>query len=29
VEIYENATRLHDDDWLEASFEDQISGWQE
>jgi hypothetical protein len=29
VEQYENATRLHDDDWLEASFEDQISGWQD
>jgi hypothetical protein len=29
VEIYENAARLHDEDWLEASFEDQISGWQE
>lgn len=29
VEHYENASRLHEDDWLEASFEDQISGWQE
>ena len=29
VEQYENASRLHDDDWLEASFEDQISGWQD
>lgn len=29
VEQYENAARLHDDDWLEASFEDQISGWQD
>lgn len=29
VEQYENATRLHDDDWLEAGFEDQISGWSE
>jgi len=29
VEVYENATRLHEDDWLEAGFEDRISGWQE
>ena len=29
VEAYENATRLHEDDWLEAGFEDRISGWQE
>lgn len=29
VEQYENASRLHDDDWLEESFENQISGWQE
>jgi len=26
IEQYENATRLHDDDWLEAAYEDQISG---
>ena len=29
VEQYENSTRLHDDDWLEASLEDRISGWEE
>ena len=29
VEQYENASRLGDDDWLEAGFEDQISGWGE
>jgi hypothetical protein len=29
VEAYENVTRLHDDDWLEANFEDKVSGWQE
>lgn len=29
VEQYENAARLHDDDWLEAGFEDQVSGWGE
>ena len=29
VEQYENASRLHDDDWLEAGFEDRISGWDE
>jgi len=29
VEQYENASRLHDDDWLEAGIEDQISGWGE
>lgn len=29
VEQYENAARLHDDDWLEAGMEDQISGWGE
>ena len=29
VEQYENASRLHDDDWLEAGFEDRISGWGE
>jgi hypothetical protein len=29
VERYENASRLGDDSWLEAAFEDQISGWDE
>jgi hypothetical protein len=29
VEQYENASRLGDDDWLEARLEDQISGWGE
>jgi hypothetical protein len=29
VEQYENSSRLHDDDWLEASFEDSISGWED
>ena len=29
VEQYENASRLGDDDWLEAGIEDQISGWGE
>ena len=29
VEQYENATRLHEDDWLEAAYEDQVSGWGE
>ncbi len=29
VEQYENASRLGDDEWLEAGFEDQISGWSE
>ena len=29
VEQYENASRLHDDDWIEAAFEDQVSGWEE
>jgi hypothetical protein len=29
VEQYENASRLHDDDWLEAAWEDRISGWEE
>ncbi len=28
TEIYENSSRLHDDDWLEASWEDRISGWE-
>lgn len=26
VEQYENASRLHDDDWLEMDFEDRVSG---
>lgn len=26
VEQYENATRVHEDDWLEANFEDRTSG---
>ena len=29
VEQYENAARLHEDDWLEAAYEDQVSGWSE
>lgn len=29
VEAYENASRLHDDDWLESKIEDDISGWEE
>jgi len=29
VEQYENSTRLHDDDWLEAAYEDQTCGWEE
>jgi hypothetical protein len=29
VEQYENASRLGDDDWLEARIEDQVSGWDE
>jgi len=29
VEQFENASRLHDDDWIEAAWEDQISGWEE
>ena len=29
IEQYENAARLGDDDWLEAAFEDQVSGWGE
>ena len=29
TEQYENASRLHDDDWLEAGWEDHISGWEE
>jgi len=27
VEQYENASRLHDDDWLEAAYEGAVSGW--
>jgi hypothetical protein len=26
VEQYENASRVHDDDWLEAAYEDRICG---
>lgn len=29
TEQYENASRLGDDDWMEAVFEDSISGWDE
>lgn len=29
VEQYENASRLGDDGWMEAAFEDSISGWEE
>jgi hypothetical protein len=29
VEQYENASRLGDDSWLEAAYEDSISGWDE
>ena len=29
VEQYENASRLHDDDWLDHAYEDRISGWDE
>ena len=29
VEQYENAARLGDDSWLEAAYEDQVSGWGE
>jgi hypothetical protein len=29
VEQYENASRLHDDDWLEHAYEDRVSGWEE
>ncbi len=29
VEQYENAARLGDDGWLEAAYEDSISGWDE
>jgi hypothetical protein len=29
VEQFENSSRLHDDDWLEASYEDSVSGWDE
>ena len=29
VEQYENAARVGDDSWLEAAYEDQISGWGE
>lgn len=29
TEQYENASRLGDDDWMEAAYEDRISGWDE
>ena len=29
VEQYENASRLGDDGWLEAAYEDSFSGWDE
>jgi len=29
VEQYENASRLGDDGWLEAAFEDSLSSWDE
>lgn len=29
VEQYENSSRLGDDDWLEAAYEDRSSGWDE
>jgi hypothetical protein len=29
VEQYENASRVGDDSWLEAAYEDQVSGWGE
>ena len=29
VEQYENSSRLHDDDWLEAAYDDSVSGWEE
>ena len=29
VELYDNASRLGDDGWLEAAFEDRIGGWNE
>ena len=29
VEQYENASRLGDDSWLEAAYEDRVSGWGE
>jgi len=29
VEQYENAARVGDDSWLEAAYEDQVSGWVE
>jgi hypothetical protein len=29
VEQYENAARVGDDSWLEAAYEDQVSGWGE
>lgn len=29
VEQYENSSRLHDDDWLEAAYEDGVSSWSD
>jgi hypothetical protein len=29
IEQFENVSRLGDDGWLEAAYEDQISGWEE
>ena len=29
TEQYENASRLGDDDWMEAAYEDRVSGWDE
>jgi hypothetical protein len=29
VEQYENASRVGDDGWLEAAYEDSVSGWDE
>ena len=29
VEPFENPSRIHDDDWLEAGFEERVSGWEE
>jgi len=29
TEQYENASRLGDDNWLEAAYEDDVSGWEE
>ncbi len=29
VEQYENASRMHDDDWMDAAYEDGVSGWSD